>query len=65
VWRRAFSFSLRAERPGLSLADLTVGLGTLTLLYVVARVGAQAFVRFSPPDFIPSVNLDSRNLPNF
>jgi NitT/TauT family transport system permease protein len=53
------------RRSGLGLADLAVGLGTLTLLYVVARVGAQAFVRFSPPDFIPSVNLDPRNLPNY
>jgi NitT/TauT family transport system permease protein len=65
MWRRAFSFSPRTERPGLGLADLAVGLGTLTLLYVVARVGAQAFVRFSPPDFVPAVNLDPRNLPNY
>src|ERR1700727_2450271 len=46
-------------------ADLAVGLGTLALLYVVARVGAESFVRFSPPDVIPSVSLDPRNLPNY
>jgi NitT/TauT family transport system permease protein len=65
MWRRAFSFSPRAQRPALGLADLTVGLGTLALLYAVARVGAEAFVKFSPPDFIPSVSLDPRNLPNY
>jgi NitT/TauT family transport system permease protein len=53
------------RRPGPGLADLAVGLGTLTLLYLVARVGAQAFGKFSPPDFIPSVSLDPRNLPNY
>src|SRR5580692_2814388 len=65
MWRRAFSFSPRADRPGLGLADLAVGLGTLALLYAVARVGAQAFVKFSPPDIIPTVSLDPRNLPGY
>jgi len=46
-------------------ADLAVGLGTLTLLYVVARVGAQSLVKFSPPEIIPSIGLDPRNLPNY
>jgi NitT/TauT family transport system permease protein len=46
-------------------ADLAVGLGTLGLLYVVARVGAESFVRFHPPDVIPSISLDPRNLPNY
>lgn len=46
-------------------ADLAVGLGTLALLYVIARVGAQSFVRFHPPDIIPQINLDPRNLPNY
>jgi NitT/TauT family transport system permease protein len=46
-------------------ADLAVGLGTLALLYVVARVGAQSFVRFHPPDVIPQIALDPRNLPNY
>jgi NitT/TauT family transport system permease protein len=59
------TFPFRAGRPSLGLADLAVGLGTLTLLYVVARVGAQAFVQFSPPDVIPSVSLDPRNLPGY
>ena len=46
-------------------ADLAVGLGTLALLYVAARVGAESFVRFHPPDIIPTVSLDPRNLPNY
>jgi len=46
-------------------ADLAVGLGTLALLYVAARVGAESFVRFHPPDTIPQISLDPRNLPNY
>ena len=46
-------------------ADLAVGLGTLALLYVVARVGAESLVRFSPPDVLPTVSLDPINLPNY
>jgi NitT/TauT family transport system permease protein len=52
-------------RPALGLADLAVGLGTLALLYVVARIGAESFVKFSPPDIIPSVSLDPRYLPGY
>jgi NitT/TauT family transport system permease protein len=54
------------KAPGsLPLADVAVGLGTLCLLYVAARVGAESLVKFSPPDIIPKVNLDPRNLPNY
>ena len=42
-----------------------MGLGVLTTLYVVAHVGAESLVKFKPPDIIPSVNLDPRNLPNY
>ncbi|HEY2383796.1 MAG TPA: ABC transporter permease subunit, partial [Terriglobia bacterium] len=66
IWRKpGFLSSQGHEQPALGLADLAVGLGMLALLYVVARVGAQSFVRFSPPDVIPSVGLDPRNLPNY
>jgi NitT/TauT family transport system permease protein len=44
---------------------LVCGLGTLLLLYVVARVGSESLVKFSPPDVIPTINLDPRNLPNY
>jgi len=65
--RNLLSFSPRADvtRPQLGLADVAIGMGVLTLLYVVSRVGAESFVRFSPPDVIPSINLDPRNLPNY
>jgi len=59
---------LRGEpesRRAFSAADLAVGLGTLLLLYVAARVGSESFVRFSPPDVIPTISLDPRNLPNY
>jgi NitT/TauT family transport system permease protein len=67
IWRKQSFFSSQApvERPTLGLVDLAVGLGMLAFLYVVARVGAQSFVKFSPPDVIPSVGLDPRNLPNY
>src|SRR6516164_3259535 len=66
-WGKISAFSLRSgeRRPALSLADVAVGLGVLTLLYGVARVGAQSLVRFNPPEIIPSVSLDPRNLPNY
>ncbi len=67
LWRKSSEFSPQADpkRPALGLADLAVGLGILTLLYVVARVGAESLVKFRPPEIIPSVSLDPRNLPNY
>ena len=67
IWRKPSFFSHQAhvERPALGLADLAVGGGVLALLYVVARIGAESFVKFSPPDVIPSVGLDPLNLPNY
>jgi NitT/TauT family transport system permease protein len=63
LWRKSSQTDM--ARPSLGLADLAVGLGVLTLLYVVAKVGAQSLVRFNPPDVIPTVDLDPRNLPNY
>ena len=60
-----YSSSTDIQRPALGLPDLAVGLGTLALLYLIARVGAQSFVQFSPPDIIPTINLDPRNLPAY
>src|SRR5215831_772776 len=67
LWRTSPEFSPQADakRPSLGLADLAVGLGVLAVLYAVARVGSEALVRFSPPDIIPSISLDPRNLPNY
>src|SRR6516162_3061822 len=66
-WGRISAFSLRSSerRPALSIADVAVGLGMLTLLYGIARVGAESLVRFNPPEVLPSVSLDPRNLPNY
>jgi NitT/TauT family transport system permease protein len=60
-----FSPQADTKRPSLGLADVAIGLGVLTLLYVASRVGAQSLVKFSPPDIIPAVNLDPRNLPDY
>jgi NitT/TauT family transport system permease protein len=67
TWRNWGFFSPQADvrRPALGLADLAVGLGTLLILYIVARVGAQSFVKFSPPEIIPAISLNPRNLPNY
>ena len=59
------SFQGFAPWKSFRLADLAVGLGSLTLLYVVARVGSESLVRFTPPDLIPVISLDPANLPNY
>ncbi len=40
-------------------------LGALVLLALVAKVGAGAFVSFVPPETVPAVSLDPRNLPYY
>jgi NitT/TauT family transport system permease protein len=47
------------------LADIAVILGTLVLLALVTRVGAGALVSFEPPDIVPAIDLDPRNLPYY
>ena len=67
LWRNWSPLSQQKDdkRRAFSLADLAVGLGVLTTLYIVAHVGAESLVKFKPPDVIPSVSLDPRNLPNY
>jgi NitT/TauT family transport system permease protein len=72
VWQKPLSFSLGLSRAGLAksnfrfgYSDLAVGLGTLTLLYVAARIGSESLVRFHPPDVIPTISLDPRALPGY
>jgi len=60
-----FSPQADVKRPALGLADVAIGLGTLTLLYLASRVGAESFVKFNPPDIIPAVDLNPWNLPNY
>jgi NitT/TauT family transport system permease protein len=50
--------------PG-GLADVTVFLGVMALLYLLARVGTGTVVRFAPPRVTPGVSLDPRNLPYY
>jgi NitT/TauT family transport system permease protein len=67
LWRKPREFSPQADtrRPNLGLSDLVVGLAILTLLYIVARAGSEALARFSPPEVIPAVSLDPKNLPDY
>ncbi len=58
-------YSVRVPLLNARLADIAVSLGTLALLYVIARVGAGALVAFKPPEVVPSINLDPRNLPYY
>ena len=47
------------------LADLAVIFGTLALLALISRIGADALVSFKPPDIVPSIDLNPRNLPYY
>jgi NitT/TauT family transport system permease protein len=67
VWQKPLSFSLGIARSNFRFgySDLAVGLGTLTLLYVAARIGSESLVKFHPPDIIPIISLDPRALPGY
>jgi len=47
------------------LADIAVILGTLTLLALIAHIGSGTLVSFEPPNIVPTVDLDPRNLPYY
>ena len=53
------------RRLSFGLSDAAVFLGLLGLLALLARVGAGAFVAFTPPHVLPQVSLDPRNLPYY
>jgi NitT/TauT family transport system permease protein len=53
------------RRIAFGLSDLAVFLGALALLAIIAKVGSGAFVSFAPPNAVPSVSLDPRNLPYY
>ena len=57
--------SVTPHRLPALLADVVVLLGTLALFALIARVGADAFVRFVPPHEVPNVSLDPRYLPYY
>ena len=53
------------RRVPLGMADLALLLGTFFLLALVARLGAGALVSFAPPQVVPQIDLDPRNLPYY
>ena len=64
IWRKP-SLNLEIEKLRFGPADLAVGLGTLLVLYLAAQVGRESLVSFRPPEILPQVSLDPRNLPNY
>ena len=63
--KRTFPSPETLRRFPFGLADIAVMLGTLVLLALIARVGAGTFVSFVPPDVVPDISLDPRNLPYY
>jgi NitT/TauT family transport system permease protein len=57
------SGSLRRVRYG--LADIAVIVGALALLALIAHIGSESFVAFTPPRQVPTVGLDPRLLPGY
>lgn len=62
---RTFPSPEALRRFPFGLADIVVILGTLVLLALIGRLGAGALVSFQPPDVIPRIDLDPRNLPYY
>jgi NitT/TauT family transport system permease protein len=63
--KRTFPSPEALRRFPFSWADVAVILGTLVLLALIARVGAGALVSFQPPNDMPKIDLDPRNLPYY
>jgi NitT/TauT family transport system permease protein len=53
------------RRVSFGLSDVAVFLGAIGLLALIAKVGAGAFTSFAPPQVVPAVSLDPRNLPYY
>lgn len=62
---KTFPSAEAQRRLPFGLADVVVMLGTCVLITVIARLSADSFDSFRPPDIIPSINLDPRNLPYY
>jgi len=63
--KRTFPSPEALRRFPFGLADIAVILGTLVLLALIARIGAGTLVSFQPPDVMPGIDLDPRNLPYY
>ncbi len=62
--RRIYSLRVTVRR-GFGLTDLAVLLGTLGLLYLLARVGSGMLAGFHPPQELPKISADPSNLPYY
>ncbi|MBV9384953.1 MAG: ABC transporter permease subunit [Chroococcidiopsidaceae cyanobacterium CP_BM_ER_R8_30] len=63
--KRTFPSPESLRRLPFGLADIAVILGTLVLIALIARVGAGTLVSFVPPNVVPGISLDPRNLPYY
>lgn len=63
--KRTFPSPEALRRFPFGLADVVVILGTLVLLALIARIGAGTLVSFQPPDIVPNIDLNPRNLPYY
>lgn len=57
--------AVQRQRTSFGLPDLVLFLGTMVLLALIARVGAGAFVPFTPPAIVPHIDLNPANLPYY
>ncbi|MBV8885126.1 MAG: ABC transporter permease subunit [Chroococcidiopsidaceae cyanobacterium CP_BM_RX_35] len=63
--KRTFPSSESLQRLPFGLADIAVILGTLVLIALIAQIGAGTLVSFVPPNVVPGISLDPRNLPYY
>ncbi|MBW4521001.1 MAG: ABC transporter permease subunit [Scytolyngbya sp. HA4215-MV1] len=63
--KRTFPSPEALRRLPFGLADVSVILGTLVLLALVARLGAGTLISFHPPDIVPSIDLNPHHLPYY
>ncbi|GAB4139057.1 MAG: ABC transporter permease subunit [Cyanobacteria bacterium J069] len=62
---RTFPTPEALKRFPFGLADIAVILGTIALLALIGRLGADTMVHFAPPEVSPEIDLDPRNLPYY
>jgi NitT/TauT family transport system permease protein len=63
--KRTFPSPEALRRFPFGIADIAVILGTLVLIALVAYIGKGTLVSFRPPEDVPGVELDPRNLPYY
>jgi NitT/TauT family transport system permease protein len=65
MFDRLFYPPVIARRYRSLVADILIILGTLAFLGLAARLGADAFTTFRPPEIVPQISLDPANLPYY